>query len=246
MTTVGVAAPIRDDGRYLPEWLDWHRKMGVTRFYLWDQDSYDNTADVVEGADDITLRQLPDKGTTYMYGLLLYEQAYIQKQVDWVAFIDPDEFIWHPSGRTLPEILDDYPDELALLCECRYFWWGNTYLRPSNQLGQYVYRLPDGHEWNHAGSKTIVRTGYSVLVRNYHFVIPDQKPIYEQSGLLVNHYFTRSLQECVERRRLRVTPLGRQYDTAGVGHVTWEEILRRTPEATTFDDRLATLSQGMR
>ena len=44
---LAVVAILKNEGAYLKEWLDYHLLAGVNHFYLYDNDSPDNQAEVV-------------------------------------------------------------------------------------------------------------------------------------------------------------------------------------------------------
>ncbi|MBR0260666.1 MAG: glycosyltransferase family 2 protein [Selenomonadaceae bacterium] len=41
---LAIVAILKNEGRYLKEWLDYHLSAGVDHFYLYDNDSTDNQA----------------------------------------------------------------------------------------------------------------------------------------------------------------------------------------------------------
>ena len=43
---LAVTAILKDEGHYLKEWLDYHLLAGVDHFYLYNNDSTDNQAEV--------------------------------------------------------------------------------------------------------------------------------------------------------------------------------------------------------
>lgn len=94
---VAVCAIIKDcPAKYLQEWLDWHRFIGVTQFFI-----YDNGSDIpiVEVITDFT-----DVHVTLWTGKLQQLNAYNDcinrhKDFDWIAFIDDDEFIIVENGN---------------------------------------------------------------------------------------------------------------------------------------------------
>lgn len=40
---LGVCAIAKNEGPYFKEWIDWHLSKGVDRFYIYDNESTDNT-----------------------------------------------------------------------------------------------------------------------------------------------------------------------------------------------------------
>ena len=44
---LAICAIIRNEGKFIREWIEWHVMMGVSKFYLYDNDSDDDTASVL-------------------------------------------------------------------------------------------------------------------------------------------------------------------------------------------------------
>ena len=91
---LSVVAILKNEAPYLKEWLDYHLLAGVEHFYLYDNDSTDNQAEVVApyvkaGLVDYTL--LPGKAMQYA----AYDDAVKRFKFHsrYMAFIDCDEFI---------------------------------------------------------------------------------------------------------------------------------------------------------
>ena len=71
--SLGVTAIIRNEALYLEEWLDYHIVAGVDIFYLFDDDSSDNTVDVLKPYIDegiVELVQLGKQPNTDFYTIL--------------------------------------------------------------------------------------------------------------------------------------------------------------------------------
>ena len=47
----------KDEHLYLPEWLDWHRKLGVEHFYIYDNGTHDHLSSLLT-QDDVTLHRV--------------------------------------------------------------------------------------------------------------------------------------------------------------------------------------------
>lgn len=97
--SLAVCAIVRNEGKFIREWLEWHIMMGVSKFYLYDNDSDDDTAAV--------LRPFVKKGIVeYIFYPGKYRQipAYndcVTKHkydCEWLAVIDADEFL-QPLGQ---------------------------------------------------------------------------------------------------------------------------------------------------
>jgi hypothetical protein len=113
---LAVVAIMKNEGAYLKEWLDFHIMVGVQKFYLYDNESNDNTKDV--------LKPYIKKGIvdyTYYPGLAKQMPAYkdaVNRHSDesrWMAFIDLDEFIFSLKYDNLVEYLKTLPTFGALV-----------------------------------------------------------------------------------------------------------------------------------
>ncbi len=109
---LAICAIAKNEGPSFDEWIAWHRSQGVEKFYIYDNESTDNTAQILEkyvseGVVDYIFRpgqkqQLP-----------AYDDCIERHRFDvrWLAFIDLDEFLV-PSrkGKNIAEILRDFEE----------------------------------------------------------------------------------------------------------------------------------------
>jgi hypothetical protein len=106
---LAVCAIFRDEARYLPEWVTFHRLQGAERFYLYDNRSRDDWREALEpelrsGLVEVTnWPDVPGQGTAYEDCLRRH-----RGDARWIAFIDSDEFLFSPTGRTLPDVLGEF------------------------------------------------------------------------------------------------------------------------------------------
>ena len=105
---LAIVAILKNEGRYLKEWLDYHLLAGVEHFYLYDNDSTDNQAEVVKpyvAAGLVDYISAPGKA--------MQMQAYNDAVADYrfqsryIAFIDGDEFIYPKTNRPIVEVVDE-------------------------------------------------------------------------------------------------------------------------------------------
>ena len=114
-TYLSVCAIYRDEAPYLREWIEFHRLVGVERFYLYDNGSTDGHREVLapyvaDGA--VVIHDWPVRpGQVPAYEHCLAEHG---AESRWIAFIDLDEFLFSPARTPLPEILPDYERHPAL------------------------------------------------------------------------------------------------------------------------------------
>ncbi|MBS0652346.1 MAG: glycosyltransferase family 92 protein [Verrucomicrobia bacterium] len=122
-----ICSLISNEEKYLKEWIEYHRMVGVDHFYLYNNGSRDRTKDVLgpyikEGL--VTLVNWPNRLPASMEDdalwaltvqLPAFENAakYLAiKDSKWLAVVEVDEFIVPVNARTIPEVLancDEFP-----------------------------------------------------------------------------------------------------------------------------------------
>lgn len=103
---LAVCAIAKDEGPYFLEWIEWHRKQGVEKFYIYDNESTDNTKEVL-------LPYIRSGIVEYCYWpgerqqLAVYDDCFDKHRTEarWIAVIDLDEFIVPIKDHTIPEFL---------------------------------------------------------------------------------------------------------------------------------------------
>jgi hypothetical protein len=107
---LAACALFHNEARYLREWIEFHRVVGVERFFLYDNASTDEFRDVLAPYLDeqlVTLHgwpgQAPDQREVFDDCLRRHRD-----DARWIAFIDVDEFLFSPTGETLDVLLPEY------------------------------------------------------------------------------------------------------------------------------------------
>ena len=105
---LAVVAILKNEGHYLKEWLDYHLLAGVDHFYLYDNDSPDNQAEVAAPYVEAGLVDYISAPGKVMQ-LVAYNDAVkrFKFQCRYMAFIDGDEFIYPKTNRSIVEVVDD-------------------------------------------------------------------------------------------------------------------------------------------
>ncbi|MBR2519196.1 MAG: glycosyltransferase family 92 protein [Selenomonadaceae bacterium] len=105
---LAVVAILKNEGRYIKEWLDYHLLAGVDHFYLYDNDSTDDYNEIIAPYVEAGLvTNTPLTGGSAQFA------AYAFALRDWrffcryMAFIDLDEFIFPKTGQSIVEVADE-------------------------------------------------------------------------------------------------------------------------------------------
>lgn len=214
---VAVCAIAKDEGPYFKEWIEWHRKIGVEKFYIYDNGSTDDTKEL--------LRPYIEKGIveyTYFPGfkkqLESYDDCLKRHRLDtrWIAFIDLDEFIVPIKDKSLPDFLMRFEDYPAVEVNWLIFGSGGEKLkRPGSMMQRFRYHSRPDHILNrHVKSIVNPRRVFSMIgchevarisgkavdshgdpiTKNFR----DREP--QQDIIRINHYAVRSYEEFKEKQ----------------------------------------------
>lgn len=186
LPSVGVCAIFKNEAPYLREWLLFHWLQGVERFYLYDNGSSDAWPEAIpEVADLVT--HWPGR----VQQMRAYDDCLSRKPgVDWLAFIDIDEFLWDSSGRTLPEVLTGV---MASAVHIPWLMFGDGgHIQPPRGLTIDCFLRRSAVP--QVLGKQIVRPERAQQTRSPHeFYLSG--PVATVETLRLNHYWTRSDQE---------------------------------------------------
>lgn len=103
---LAICAIAKNEGPYFKEWIEWHKKQGVEKFYIYDNESTDCTKEVLAPYVKSGLVEY-----NYFHGykvqLSAYDNCFDRHRLDtrWIALIDLDEFIVPIKDGNIPEFL---------------------------------------------------------------------------------------------------------------------------------------------
>ncbi|PON95262.1 Glycosyltransferase [Trema orientale] len=190
-----VCTMVRNQARFLKEWVMYHAQIGVQRWFIYDNNSNDELDPVVE-----SLLSSNYNVTRHVWLWIKTQEAGFahcalraRDACEWVGFIDVDEFIHLPSGLILPDVIINqtkYNTNVAeLRTSCHSF--GPSRLKRVPRQGVtvgYTCRLaaPERH-------KSIVRPealNSSLINVVHHFHLRDgfEYVNVDRGIMVINHY----------------------------------------------------------
>ena len=106
---LSIVAILKNEAPYIKEWIEYHKLVGVERFYFYDNGSTDNTREILNP-------YIKDGTVVYNYieGKCLQNPAYAdaivkyKNETRWLAIIDLDEFIVPIEKDNIQDFLKDY------------------------------------------------------------------------------------------------------------------------------------------
>lgn len=205
---------IRDEGEYLPEWLEWHLGHGIEHIYIYDDSRERPITEFLGGyAPCCTVQD----ARRYRYHLQF--EAYTDAlrtfggESEWMAFLDTDEFLRVVDGRPLPELLAGIPDMAAAVLApwIVYNANGQLFKRPGpvrerfTQTTAWLKRMPC---WKSVvrpalvagmSAHTPIEIAEGAFLANAEGNVVKDKYDLPADKLVVDHYYTKSYEEWLER-----------------------------------------------
>jgi hypothetical protein len=250
---LAIAAIYRNEGRYLREWIEFHRLVGVERFFLYNNESTDDHLEVLRPYIDAGVvvwedfPGFPPQLKCYQHGIDTHRE-----DARWMAFIDIDEFLFCPAGKPVPEILHGFEEYPGVGVNCVVFGTsGHQTPPPGLVLENYTRRLGLDRPRTKV-VKLIVNPARTIGVGNsvHYFRYFDgaqavdmlRRPLRGSMSdtpaldlLRINHYFTRSQEE--RERKLAAPRVDNGKPKAWVGTAAgMEGILRRDRKLNEEED----------
>ena len=226
---LSVCALLKNEERYLREWIEYHRMVGVDHFYLYDIGCTDRSIDVLRPyirERIVTLVNWPigrycrDSDPAFVWALSTQVSAYENaakfraiRETKWLVCLDVDEFLVPPYVNNLVEILDRYDSCPGVVLPSQFYDASsmNT-LPPKNLIIQTTELAP-------APQIEVEKTVKKMIFKPEHcagFLWPpyeccfknDQTPVYlSKNEIRINQYVNRFngyLQFAKVKRKLHV------------------------------------------
>jgi hypothetical protein len=248
-----AACVVLRDELDVPEWLAYHRRLGIGAFYIYDHNG------TMPLTDTVPYASLAAGDVRYTYfnqylgespQLAVYNECREQffGQHRWMTFIDPDEFIvLQQPEMILPKFLAGYEEFGALVVNWRLFGSSNHTHRPAGRVvDNYIHCYPRDHS-NSIHVKVIANTRFTHLIASPHqaeyvrgkFAVTESRqphgrpetPLISMNEIALYHYVVKS-QEDFDRKRARGA-------VHGVENIRPENFLQEVDsEAVDLCDRL--------
>jgi hypothetical protein len=108
---LSVVAIVKNETPYIAEWIEYHRLVGVQKFFIYDNESTDNLKNFLEPYIDkgiVEYTFFPGKRRqVFAYNDALQRYKYASF---WLAFIDIDEFLVPVEAETIVDLLRSFED----------------------------------------------------------------------------------------------------------------------------------------
>ena len=192
---------IKDENKYLKEWIDWHLSIGINHFYIYDNASTIPVIETINSLyDDTSLFTVVDWSGKYTH---MQVEAYNHclenygSENEWIAFIDTDEFIHTPNNVDLNILLDSYK-QYAYITIPWVLFNASGHLHYEDAPVQSRFTQTFDSENLFFKYKSIVQPN-CIQSMSVHFAEKYTGETIEVTDIILNHYYTRSLEEWNEK-----------------------------------------------
>ncbi|MDR2708456.1 MAG: glycosyltransferase family 92 protein [Elusimicrobiota bacterium] len=233
---LSVLACAKNEGPYLKEWIAYHKMLGVEKFYIFDNDSSDNTFEILQPYINSGLavyEKFSYTGDIWPQPQRdIYTKAVkkYKNKTKWMAVIDIDEFIVPLRHESIRDFLQDYEKFSQITMHYKFFGSCGHISKPQGLvIENYEYaRISQDNTVdsvvNDNTGKSIInpRAAFGKIFEHYSQVIGmpvDERklPYLEDPSVIgattdiiqVNHYWAKSQEECLKRGLRNVDKLRR-------------------------------------
>lgn len=235
---IGVAAVFKNECPFIVEWLAYHRVIGVSQFFIADNESNDGTTDLLLALSDLGylkyLTYKTEKDTPPQLAAYQLLAKSFKDEVDWMCYIDADEFLRLSAEKgRLSDVLStalSNPRVGAIAVNWAIYGSSNWITANSDPVITRFTRRASRDRRENQHYKTIVRTeAYEDVGHNPHMFTINDKYIYADPAgceltvddldgltrskitwdpLRINHYVVKSRCEFFTKKRPRGRPNG--------------------------------------
>ena len=210
---------IRDENEYLEEWLNYHiEEMGFDHFYIYDNESLEPIQNYLEKIeykylDKVTVIPWATSEHTQQDTCNHWLKTY-GAETKWFICMDIDEFvkIKEDQTQTLREFLEDNSVYTSIKCKWKHYT-ANGHVEKTEEPGMERFTVEtDWSDWKQGGKYFAQSNRVSHFVSYVPQVRLNMQTLDFNSQLVsdfyqLNHYFTRSYEEYLEKiRRGSVNP----------------------------------------
>ncbi len=259
---LALTAIFRDDAKYLEEWIEFYKLIGVEHFYLYNHNSNDHYMQVLEPyikdqtIDLINLNlntETPQEWLQLQCNAYLHITLKVKNEVEWLIIVDSDEFLFPVKEQNLPQVLSKYDEYAALSINWRIFGSGNvTNLQKDDLLTEKLF-LREEYSYDPV-VKSIVKPRYvetfinphlPILKSGYAQITEDYKLIYGPYSyfrgdqiLSINHYWARDWEYFTKNKLNRVYLVNKLLPEEQKKQRINQLINDNKKYSTTYDDKI--------
>jgi hypothetical protein len=196
---LAILAIAKNEAPYFREWIEYHRLVGVEKFYIYDNESTDDTKKVLASYIKSGLVEYiywPGEGQQTKAYMDCFKRRKFETR--WLAVIDLDEFLVPVADKTIPEYLAKIPSNVSSISVGWAMYGSNGHIKkPKGMVMEnYKRRAPEC-----ASYKSIVNPRFVVKAMIHYQMLLGGKELNERDApisswrIRCNHYYCKSWEE---------------------------------------------------
>lgn len=203
---LSVAVIVKNEARYLREFILFYMAVGADRIYLYDNDSTDDLLKVLApflSSGYVVYRRWP--GRTVQTGAYRDAVRRTRRRTKWLALIDADEFLFSPKGL-LPEQLKAYENYPGVGVNWLMYGPNGHDRRPKGLvMDQYTTTLADYGAGINCHIKSVVQPKEVFCVFHSHYAVYKGKGYaVDENGAPLDNFTTRAFSRKNNREVFRI------------------------------------------
>ena len=224
---LAIAAIFKNENRYLEEWIEFHRMVGFDHFFLYDNDGGEEARAILAGYMDqglITLHPWThldgtSRDTVTRFGgrdknhmAFSHAATRHRDECEWLMKIDLDEFLMPIEGESVVPLIDRHGGEKIKGIEIPRinFGDGGHRKRPDGLVIESYTRREEkiSDHKDLANTSFLTNNDYKNSAHSWGYRWASSGRLVRRSqikDLRINHYYTKSLEECMERQNMMST-----------------------------------------
>ena len=211
---VSIVAIAKNEGVYFKEWIEYHKLIGIEHFYIYNNESTDNTKEVLSPyiqSGLVTFIDFPGKerqGPAYNDAIKKYKD-----ETRWLCSLDLDEFIYLKKHNNISDFMEGFKDCFQVSIQWMYFGSSGLINEPK---GLVIENFTKHAKECSTTPKSIFNPRVAIDAMPVHYAIGVGKWVNEHHKLFngknptadivqINHYFVKSKEEFINRKIARGT-----------------------------------------
>ena len=193
---ISIVAIVRDEALNFPEWIEYHKIIGIDKFYIYDNESTDNTREILQPYIDAGIVEYiyfpGEKMQTVAYNHFL---THFKNETQWATTIDLDEFIVSKQEPFVSFLRKQNPNIAQILVPWVFFGSNGHIKRPAGLvIENYTKRAarPRMH-------KSIFNPRLTLCCNVHKHIVVGKTINPNMNDIMINHYFCKSWQDFEKR-----------------------------------------------